>query len=70
MFHFTKRVCFYCNREISDIEESIYWSGSTSEISLHPHCTADLAIRLLRDVHELECRQKKHLVMRTEQTKK
>jgi len=47
------QICFYCYGATED--PTIIWVGSTGEIFLHPACAAELIIRLIRDVHELEC---------------
>ena len=44
--------CFFCGRGIEGTV--IAWWGSGSDVHLHPKCTVELAIRLLRDVHEVE----------------
>lgn len=45
--------CFYCGRTTGD--PSIFWLGRTGSIILHPQCAIDVTIRLLRDVHEVQC---------------
>ncbi len=30
------------------------WWGEGADLYLHPECTVELSIRLLRDVHEIE----------------
>ncbi len=47
------QTCFYCRGSTTD--PGITWMGATGEIFLHPSCAVELVIRLLRDVHELEC---------------
>lgn len=47
------QICFYCYGATED--PAIIWAGSTGEIFLHPACAAELTIRLIRDVYELEC---------------
>ena len=32
----------------------------TTHIALHPACALDLSVRILRDVHEIECRANLH----------
>lgn len=44
--------CFYCHNTTAD--PAITWAGATAEIFLHPACVVELALRLLRDVHEFE----------------
>jgi hypothetical protein len=46
--------CFYCAGLVLDV--CIQWRGE-GEIMLHPACAVDLCLRILRDVHEVECRQ-------------
>jgi len=46
--------CFYCSNPIMS-RPFIEWLGHT-EIVLHPACAVDFCLRLLRDVHEIECR--------------
>ena len=50
--------CFYCSGPVYD--PAIAWTG-TPTIFLHPSCCVDLCIRLLRDVHELECEKNVHV---------
>jgi hypothetical protein len=45
--------CFLCHRPLSD--PAVHWMGADAEIFLHPACTTDLAVRLFRDLHEIEC---------------
>lgn len=45
--------CFYCHTSIEAMPY-INWMGTT-EIELHPACVVELCLRLLRDVHEVEC---------------
>ena len=47
--------CFYCSRAIVH-HPYIDWMGDGSTIFLHPGCAVDLAIRVLKDVHEIECK--------------
>ena len=58
---FREASCFYCHEPVS--APALYWMGSApreedhaSLLVLHPACTVELAIRLFRDVHEIECR--------------
>ena len=44
--------CFYCGYPISGTV--VLWWGESGDIHLHPGCTVELSIRLLRDVHEIE----------------
>jgi hypothetical protein len=46
--------CFYCFHPLDN--PAVEWSGATGVICLHPACVLELAVRLFRDVHELECR--------------
>ena len=45
--------CFLCWNPLED--PAIHWMGSTGDIYLHPACVIELAIRMFRDVHEVEC---------------
>jgi hypothetical protein len=47
--------CFYCYNAIR-WRPFIEWASSGGAIFLHPACAVDLVLRLLRDVHEIECR--------------
>lgn len=53
------RHCYYCGGPLDAF--FIEWRGHRSGskvlhvIPLHPACTVDLCVRLLRDVHEYEC---------------
>lgn len=55
--------CFYCGQPVS--QPWIEWHGQNRNqktfeiIQLHPGCAVELTIRLLRDVHEYECRHHK-----------
>jgi len=51
--HFKRDECFFCRKEIGTFETYINWSGE-SDISLHPACAAEISIRLLMDVREVE----------------
>lgn len=44
--------CFYCHNRLNGTV--VMWWGSSGDIYLHPECTVELAIRLLRDVHQIE----------------
>jgi hypothetical protein len=48
--------CFYCSAPIQEFPY-IDWLG-TSEIDFHPACVIELCVRLLRDVHQVECESK------------
>lgn len=45
--------CFYCLKQAKF--PFLMWSGSDGEISFHPPCFAEFAIRMFRDLHEVEC---------------
>lgn len=47
--------CFYCHHKLAD-PAIAWWGAGGITIFLHPQCVVELAIRLFRDVHELECR--------------
>jgi hypothetical protein len=53
-------VCFYCHHPITE-KPFINWIGD-STIYLHPPCVLELCLRLLKDVHEFECRYTKEVV--------
>lgn len=51
--------CFHCEQPTGDPQ--VWWIGVDEHgrcihIVLHPACAIELAIRMLRDVHEIECR--------------
>ena len=48
--------CFYCHKPIS-ADPAIFWFGGDCEVFLHPTCTVEWCLRLLRDVHEIECHE-------------
>lgn len=54
--------CFYCGLVLSQEEYAVQWMGfggdSGHTLYMHSGCTVELTIRLLRDVHEVECRTK------------
>jgi len=50
--------CFYCNEDLVVGAPYIEWHGET-DIQLHPGCAVEFCIRLMRDVHEYECRHVK-----------
>jgi hypothetical protein len=54
--------CFFCDEPTED--PAIVWFGATGEIFLHAACTAELAVRLFRDLHELEHRSGGRLAWR------
>lgn len=50
--------CFHCGDFMTD--PAIVWRGGAIEgigiqIMLHPRCAIDFMIRLMRDVHEIQC---------------
>ena len=51
-----KDPCFYCGSPVVSTR-GVYWMGSPKAytIVLHPACTVNLTIRLLRDVHAIQC---------------
>jgi hypothetical protein len=55
--------CFYCGHAMT--LPGVQWLGATDEIWLHPSCVIELAIRLFRDVHEIECRSDLYITART-----
>jgi len=48
------QLCFYCRDSIVELPY-ISWIGTT-DVFLHPACAIELSLRLLRDVHQVECR--------------
>ncbi len=56
-----EETCFYCGNPTFD--PAIVWSGFGGKIFLHPACCVELGIRVLRDVHELECKTNSRLVL-------
>lgn len=54
-----ERICFYCFRPLTP--PYVMWMGSIGAVSLHPPCAVEMTIRLLRDVHEVECRTKRYV---------
>ncbi len=44
--------CFYCHQRLQGTV--VMWWGEGADLYLHPECTVELSIRLLRDVHEIE----------------
>lgn len=56
--------CFYCGAMIDG--EGVYWRGlpanwpktkKSADIALHVDCCIELVIRLMRDVHAIECKK-------------
>ena len=45
--------CCYCGQELP--YPFIAWWGFGETVALHVGCTVELCIRLLRDVHQVEC---------------
>jgi hypothetical protein len=46
--------CYYCGAPLNS--PFIVWAGAGAEhLTLHPACTVELAIRLFRDVWQIEC---------------
>ncbi len=46
--------CFYCGHRLA--YPIIGWMGRSTDIVLHHHCALALCVRLIRDVHEVECK--------------
>lgn len=46
--------CFYCGNKLT--YPVIGWMGMGSDLVLHHQCALSLCIRLIRDVHEAECK--------------
>lgn len=52
--------CFHCGHAIWT-DEAIEWHGNdraheAANLMFHPGCAVEFSIRLLRDVHQIECR--------------
>jgi hypothetical protein len=43
--------CFYCFQSLDEV--AIWWRGA-SDIWIHAACFIELAVRMFRDVHEIE----------------
>lgn len=48
--------CFYCGKAVGF--PALFWMGLTGEIYLHPDCFQLLTVRLMRDLHEIQCMPK------------
>ncbi len=48
-----KEPCFYCHASISD-SHAIEWHEAES-LWFHPACALDFMLRLMRDVHAIQC---------------
>ena len=54
------RPCFYCHTALQ--APFVVWMGAPltdtddGRLALHPACVLDLFVRLVRDVHEIECK--------------
>lgn len=44
--------CFYCANPLTT--PAVAWHGAGEPLYLHPPCVVEFAIRLFRDVHEIE----------------
>jgi hypothetical protein len=58
------KTCFYCHGLIV-ADPAILWSGAYGNIHLHPACTVELAVRLFRDVHQIECEKHQYVTGKT-----
>ena len=63
---FIGQPCYYCGQPIT--APAIWWMGHRGQygggdVVLHPACCLELVVRLIRDVHELECRTSASLVL-------
>ena len=47
-----RRPCFFCVEPM--IPPLVHWMGAGGDIYLHPDCVFNLALRLYRDVHEIQ----------------
>ncbi len=50
-----RETCFYSGAVFDREEYAVQWAGRIYVIYLHPGCVVELTMRLLRDVHEIEC---------------
>ena len=55
--------CFYCHKPLTS--PCVHWMGSGFDLYCHPACVVELTIRLLRDVHEIECSTNTDITSRT-----
>lgn len=65
-----RSTCFHCNKVIS-APTPIHWHGSDdhgkpASLLFHPGCAVELSIRLLRDVHAIECQEHLEVHLRPE----
>ena len=60
---FRQQCCFYCGHGLAS--PFVIWMGFGEPIALHPACVVELAIRLFRDVHEIECAANAYITSRT-----
>ena len=60
---FREQPCFYCGSALRS--PFVVWTGFGESIALHPGCVVELAIRLFRDVHEIECSTDAYITSRT-----
>lgn len=64
---FVGQPCYYCGQPIAP--PAVWWRGGEigqyggGDIVLHPACCLELVVRLVRDVHEIECRAGAGLVL-------
>lgn len=45
--------CFYCGKAVGF--PALFWMGATGNVYLHPDCLQLLIVRLMRDLHEIQC---------------
>ena len=54
-------LCFFCFEVLTLWGDTrtpiIHWAGATGDIYLHPDCVLQLAIRMFRDVHEVQIKK-------------
>src|SRR5215207_7970191 len=50
---FLQARCYYCGAYLGS--PFVMWQGAGDPLALPPSCTVELTIRLLRDVHQVEC---------------
>ena len=50
---FLQARCYYCAAHLGS--PFVMWMGAGEPLALHPRCVVELSIRLLRDVHQVEC---------------
>lgn len=49
--------CFYCYKRVWPL--AVLWSSNGYHLWMHAKCVKSLAVRMFRDVHEVECMPKR-----------